>query len=76
VLELRGGHFERSTEIWSTERLLRRDEKFIDDPGLLLQIDRIMSASKDTKKAIVIILFYLALLCGLLLFANHIRPHP
>ena len=51
-------------------------EKFVDEPGLPLQIDRIMPASKDTIRAIFIILFYLALLCCLLLFANHIRPHP
>ena len=31
--------------------------------------------SKDTAKAIVIILFMLALLTGLLVWANHIRPH-
>jgi hypothetical protein len=31
--------------------------------------------SKDNAKAIVIILFMLALLAGLLVWANHIRPH-
>ena len=35
-----------------------------------------MPASKDTVKAIIIICLYLALLCGLLAFANHFRPHP
>jgi hypothetical protein len=35
-----------------------------------------MPASKDTPKAIVIILLYLALLAGLLVAANHFRPHP
>jgi hypothetical protein len=32
--------------------------------------------SKDTLKAIVIILIALGVLCVLLLFANHVRPHP
>jgi hypothetical protein len=31
--------------------------------------------SKDTSKAVVIIVFMLAVLAGLLVFANHIRPH-
>ena len=31
--------------------------------------------SKDNSKAIVIILFALAVLAGLLVFANHVRPH-
>ena len=35
-----------------------------------------MPASKDTIKAIFVIAFYLALLVGLLAFANHVRPHP
>jgi hypothetical protein len=35
-----------------------------------------MSMSKDTLKAIVIIVVALGVLCALLLFANHIRPHP
>jgi hypothetical protein len=35
-----------------------------------------MPVSKDTPKAIVIILLYLALLAGLLAAANHFRPHP
>jgi hypothetical protein len=35
-----------------------------------------MSMSKDTPKAIVIILVALGVLGVLLLFANHIRPHP
>jgi hypothetical protein len=36
----------------------------------------IMSPSKDTVKAIVIILLSLGVLCALLLVANHVRPHP
>ncbi len=35
-----------------------------------------MPASKDTIKALFVIAFFLALLVGLLAFANHIRPHP
>jgi hypothetical protein len=35
-----------------------------------------MPVSKDTIKAIAIILISLAVLCGLLVFANHVRPHP
>jgi hypothetical protein len=35
-----------------------------------------MPVQKDTPKAIVIILLYLALLAGLLAAANHFRPHP
>jgi hypothetical protein len=35
-----------------------------------------MSMSKDTPKAIVIILIALAVLAMLLLWANHMRPHP
>jgi hypothetical protein len=35
-----------------------------------------MPMSKDTPKAIFIILVALGVLCALLLFANHIRPHP
>ena len=31
--------------------------------------------SKDNSKAIVIILFALVVLAGLLVFANHVRPH-
>jgi hypothetical protein len=31
--------------------------------------------SKDTSKAVVIILFALGVLAGLLVFANHVRPH-
>ncbi len=34
------------------------------------------SESKDTFKAIVIILLYLGLLVTLLVTANHFRPHP
>jgi hypothetical protein len=35
-----------------------------------------MAMSKDTSKAIFIIVAALALLFVLLLYANHIRPHP
>jgi len=35
-----------------------------------------MAASKENIRAFFIIAFYLALLIGLLAFANHIRPHP
>jgi hypothetical protein len=35
-----------------------------------------MAASKDTFKAVVIILLYLGLLAGLLITANYFRPHP
>jgi hypothetical protein len=35
-----------------------------------------MAMSKDTSKAIFIILVALAVLCLLLVFANHMRPHP
>jgi hypothetical protein len=35
-----------------------------------------MPESKDTAKAIVIIVTALAVLIALLNFANHIRPHP
>jgi hypothetical protein len=35
-----------------------------------------MPMSKDTPKAIFIILFALAVLFALLLLANHMRPHP
>ncbi len=34
------------------------------------------SESKDTFKAVVIILMYIGLLVALLLAANHFRPHP
>jgi hypothetical protein len=35
-----------------------------------------MAMSKDTSKAVIIILGALALLTLLLLYANHVRPHP
>jgi hypothetical protein len=35
-----------------------------------------MPASKETLKAIVIILISLGVLVGLLVFANNMRPHP
>ena len=53
-----------------------RGIKLIDEPSVPVQIVRAMPISKDTLKAIVIIVAALALLCLLLLFANHIRPHP
>jgi hypothetical protein len=35
-----------------------------------------MAQSKDTPKAIAIIVIALGVLGLLLLFANHVRPHP
>jgi hypothetical protein len=32
--------------------------------------------AKDTQKALIVILAALAVLCVLLLWANHLRPHP
>jgi ABC-type spermidine/putrescine transport system permease subunit I len=50
--------------------------KRIDEVMIPLQIGRHMADSKDTPKAIAIIVIALATLAGLLVFANHIRPHP
>jgi hypothetical protein len=48
---------------------------FVDGGRVPLQIQA-MTASKDTPKAIAIILLALGVLAGLLVFANHVRPHP
>jgi hypothetical protein len=50
--------------------------KIIDGRAIPLQIVGHMPESKDTPKAIVIIVTALAVLIALLTFANHIRPHP
>ena len=62
----------------TTRRAVRSEsvrENVIDEVPVPLQIDS-MPASKDNIKAFFIIAFYLALLVGLLAFANHVRPHP
>jgi hypothetical protein len=51
-------------------------QKFIDEPVIPFQSVRHMPASKDTPKAITIIVLALGVLAALLAFANHIRPHP
>ena len=51
-------------------------EKFVDENKIPFQIDRHMSISKDTLKAIIIIVISLAVLVVLLVVANHLRPHP
>jgi hypothetical protein len=51
-------------------------EKFIDENKIPFQIVGHMSISKDTLKAIIIIVISLAVLVVLLVVANHLRPHP
>jgi hypothetical protein len=55
---------------------LCRDEKFVDESLKSIQIVGHMPDSSGTAKAIFIIIIALAVLAGLLTFANHIRPHP
>jgi hypothetical protein len=40
-----------------------------------IRLQNIRAMAKDTSKAIVIIVAMLGVLTGLLLWANHIRPH-
>jgi hypothetical protein len=55
---------------------LRTAKTLIDELPFPLQIVGHMPESSGTAKAIVIIVIALAVLVGLLTFANHIRPHP
>ena len=51
-------------------------KSFIDENKISFQINRHMSISKDTLKAIIIIVIALTVLVVLLVVANHLRPHP
>jgi len=51
-------------------------KKVFDEAANRVQIGRQMPESSGTPKAIAIIVFMLAVLAGLLLWANYMRPHP